>query len=150
MTDKELQLRHWLNRAFYADKKVKALEMLAEQCRERAQGLSHSVEGNDVSGHSTPENGTENALMKLADIEERAQRQREEAVCASDEIQQAISTLHDEDLETVLIHRYLLFETIEQVAESIGYDPRTVKRKIRRAIEKLSPDVLECPPDSVV
>lgn len=150
MTDKELQLRHWLNRAFYAEKKVRALEALAEQCRERAQGLSRGSDDNDTGGRSTPENGTENALMKLADMEERARRQREEAICASDEIQRAISTLHDEDLETVLIHRYLLFETIEQVAESIGYDPRTVKRKIRRAIEKLSPDVLECPPDSVV
>lgn len=141
MTDKELQLRHWLNRAFYADKKVKALEMLAEQCRERAQGLSRSVEGNDAPGHSTPGNGTENALMKLAEMEERVQRQMKDAVYASSEIQLVISTLHDEDLETVLIHRYLLFETIEQVANSIGYDPRTVKRKIRRAIEKLSPNV---------
>ena len=141
MTDKELQLRHWLNRAFYADKKVRALEMLAEQCRERAQGLSRSVEGNDVPGHSTPGNGTENALMKLAEMEERVQRQMKDAVYASSEIQLVISTLHDEDLETVLIHRYLLFETIEQVANSIGYDPRTVKRKIRRAIEKLSPNV---------
>lgn len=150
MTDKELQLRHWLNRAFYAEKKVRALEALVEQCRERAQGLSRCSEGNDKGRSDSAENGTENALMKLADMEERARRQREEAICASDEIQRAISTLHDEDLETVLIHRYLLFETIEQVAESIGYDPRTVKRKIRRAIEKLSPDVLECPPDSVV
>ena len=142
MTEKELELRHWLNRAFYAEKKIRALEALAEQCRERAQGLSRSSEGNDAPGSGSPKNGTENALMKLAEMEERIRQQMAEAVCISEEIQKAISTLHDEDLETVLIHRYLLFETIEKVAESIGYDPRTVKRKIRKAVEKLSPNNL--------
>lgn len=150
MTDKELQLRHWLNRAFYAEKKVKALEALAEQCRERAQGLSRGFEGKDTGGRSTPENGTENALMKLADIEERARRQREEAVCASDEIQQAIEQLGDFDLEAVLIHRYLLFHTDRETAEIMHYDERTVRRKRNAAIEKLSGCVLECPGTSVV
>ena len=39
-TIEELEMKAWLNRAFYANQKAKALEKLAEQCKERAQGLT--------------------------------------------------------------------------------------------------------------
>lgn len=150
MTLEEFDIRHWLNRAFYADKKAKALDMLVRQCRERAEGLTRSSEVMDKGKSDGAENGTENALMKLAEMERKADEQKAEAVNVSAEIQEAIAKLHDDDLESVLIHRYLLFETVEQTAESIGYDPRTVMRKIKKAVEKLSPNVIECHPLDVV
>lgn len=143
-TIEELDMRKWLNRAFYADKKAKALGMLVQQCRERAEGLSRTCEGNGKGKSDGAENGTENALIKLAEMESRFEAQKIECVNVSDEISQAIAELHDDDLEAVLIHRYLLFETVEQTAQSIGYDPRTVMRKIKKAVEKLSLNVIEC------
>lgn len=137
MTTDELDMKHWLNRAFYAEKKVRALEMLVSQCRERAQGLSHISEGNDTSHSATPKNGTENALVRLAETIEKAEAQRAEAACLVSEIWNAISQLHDDDLETVLIHRYILFHTIEQTAELLNYHPNTVKKKTDRAVQKL-------------
>ncbi len=150
MTEKELELRHWLNRAFYADKKARALELLVQQCRERAEGLVRASEGNDAGRSSTSKNGTEAALMKLAEMEEKAQAQKNEAVFISAEIQNVISTLHDDDLEAVLIHRYLLFETIEQSAVSMNYDSSTIKRKTKLAINKLNQNDLECTNSFVV
>lgn len=137
MTEKELDTRHWLNRAFYADKKAKALEMLVMQCRERATGLVRSSEGNDTCKNSTAKNGTESALMRLAEIEEKAEHQKAEAVKVSAEIQDAISKLHDDDLEAVLINRYLNFLTIEQTAEIMNYHPNTVKAKVKAAVMKI-------------
>lgn len=137
MTTQELETRHWLNRAFYADKKAKALEMLVRQCRERAEGLSRCSEGNDKGRSDSAENGTENALMKLAEMERKADEQKAEAVNASAEIQETISKLHDDDLEAVLIHRYILFHTIEQTAEIMNYHPNTVKSKVKKAVQKL-------------
>lgn len=131
-------IKHWLNRAFYADKKAKALDMLVRQCRERADGLSRSPEGNDKGRSDTAENGTENALMKLAEMECKAEALKAEAANVSDEIWEAILKLHDDDLVTVLIHRYILFHTIEQTAELMNYSPETVKRKQKHAIEKLT------------
>ena len=69
MTEQELDLKHWLNRAFYADKKAKALDMLVAQCRERATGLVRASEGNDAGRSGTTKNGTENALIQLAEME---------------------------------------------------------------------------------
>ena len=137
MTTQELETRHWLNRAFYADKKAKALEMLVRQCRERAEGLSRCSEGNDKGRSDSTENGTENALMKLAEMERKADEQKAEAVNVSAEIQGTISKLHDDDLEAVLIHRYILFHTIEQTAEIMNYHPNTVKSKVKKAVQKL-------------
>ena len=133
----ELETKHWLNRAFYADKKAKALDMLVRQCRERAEGLSRASECNDKGKSDSASNGTEGALMKLAEMERKAVTQRAEAVKVSAEIQEAIAKLCDDDLETVLIHRYILFHTIERTAELMHYAPRTVRNKQKQAIEKL-------------
>jgi len=135
----ELDMRHWLNRAFYADKKIKALDALIERHRERAQGLSVCSDGNDKGKSDGAKNGTENALLKLAELEEKAEAQRMQAVQELERVQNVISLLKDDDLETVLIHRYLLFETIEQTAEAMHYAARTVKKKQKQAIEKLCP-----------
>ena len=145
MTVQEMEIKRWLNRAFYAEKKAKALDMLVAQCRARAEGLSHCGECNDTGRNSNRENGTENALMKLADMELKAEAQKVEAVKLSEEIQQAIAQLHDDDLETVLLHRYILFHTIEKTAELMHYDPKTVKRKTSVAIRKMSQNALVCP-----
>lgn len=142
MTTQELDIRHWLNRAFYADKKAKALDMLVRQCRMRAEGLSRCSEGNDKGKSDSSENGTENALMKLAEMEQKVQELRIEAVNVTTEIWSAITSLQDDDLEAILISRYILFQTIEQTAESLGYEASTVKRKTAIAIKKLAP---KCP-----
>jgi DNA-directed RNA polymerase specialized sigma24 family protein len=142
MIDKQLEVRKWLKRAFYADKKVKTLELLIRQCRERAERVSVCYEGNDKGKSSGCENGTEKALMKLADIELKAQRQKEKAADVSGQVWDAITLLHDDDLEAILIHRYMLFHTVEETAEIMNYDSRTVRRKQSEAIEKL---VRKCP-----
>lgn len=135
----EFELRNWLNSAFYADKKIKALDALVQRHKERAQGLSICAEGNDTGKSDGTKNGTENALMKLAELQEKAEKQKVYAVEVIGRIQQAISLIDDKDLEAVLVHRYLLFETIEETAASMHYSPRTVKKKQKLAIEKLCP-----------
>lgn len=145
MTIEQLNIKRWLNRAFYADKKAKALEMRVNQCRERAQSVSVCCEGNVKGRSDSSENGTENALMRLADTEMKLSRQILELLDVTDEISEAIAKLEDDDLETVMIHRYLLFHTIEETAEMMNYNERTVRRKQNKAIEKLSAIVLVCP-----
>ena len=137
MTTNELKMRHWLNRAFYADKKAKALDALAQQCRERAQGLSVNWECNDTGKADGAQNGTENALMRLAEIEQKTLALKLECANILAETLTKIWELHDDDLESVLINRYVLFYTIEQTAEIMNYHPNTVKGKVKKAIQKL-------------
>lgn len=137
MTLEQLEIKHWLNRAFYADKKIKVLKMRVEQCRERAQSVSICWEGNDKGKSDGSKNGTENALMRLADTEMKLTQQIIELLDITDEISEAISKLNDNDLETVLIHRYILFHTVEETAELMNYSVRATQYKCNKAIEKL-------------
>lgn len=130
-------MKAFLNRAFYADKKIAALNMLIAQTRERAQGLSRSSDGNLKGKSDSNNNSTESALLRLAELEQQAQVQRVYAADVLLEIQQKIALLRDDDFETVLTHRFLLYNTIEQTAELMNYAPRTVRQKQKQAIEKL-------------
>ena len=136
-TIEEIELKAWLNRAFYAEKKAQALEKLAEQCRERAQGLTVNWEQNDKGKSDGAVNGTENALMKLTEINEKAQAYRVECAEMLAEILEKIETLNDADLESVLINRYINFYSVEKTAELMNYHPQTVKNKVKKAVEKL-------------
>ena len=135
MTSEEMKV--FLNRAFYADKKIAALNMLIAQTRERAQGLSRSSDGNLKGKSDSNNNSTESALLRLAELEQQAQVQRVYAADVLLEIQQKIALLKDDDFETVLTHRLFLYNTIEQTAELMNYAPRTVRQKQKQAIEKL-------------
>ena len=77
-TIEELEMKAWLNRAFYANQKAKALEKLAEQCKERAQGLTVNWEQNDKGKSDGAVNGTENALLRLTELNEKAHTLRVE------------------------------------------------------------------------
>lgn len=134
---KELEVKAWLNRAFYADKKVKALEMLVEKRREQATSVSVCYECNDKGKGDGSKNSTEEALMMIAESELELLRNIRELMRIANEVSYAIAQLHDDDLETVLIHRYLLFHKIEQTAELMNYSVRTIKNKQSKAIEKL-------------
>lgn len=138
MTPEEIKVKNWLNRAFYADKKIKALDMLLKASKMHAEGLDRVRQYNYTGKSDTRLNGTENAFLKLSDIERKYNEQKQEMIKISDEISEAIAELHNDDLETVLMHRYLLFHTIEQTAKFLNYSPETVKRKQRKAIEKLT------------
>lgn len=138
------EIRKWLGRAFRADKKAQALSKLIQQRREGATGLVRASEGNDKGKSSTSKNGTENALMQLCELEEKLNECMVESDKVSNEIFEAIISLHDDDLEAVLINRYLNFMTIEKAAEFMGYDESTVKRKVNQAIEKMRQNDLEC------
>ncbi len=137
MTEKELELTAWLNRGFYADKKIKVLEQCVRQSRERAAGLAGCCTSNDTGRSSGRKNSTEFALQRLCEQEERFRTQTAALLSINAEILDAISKLDDNDLEAVLIHRYVLYHTIEQTAEIMNYSPRTVRYKQQQAIKKL-------------
>ena len=77
--------------------------------------------------------------MMIAESELELLRNIRELMRIANEVSYAIAQLHDDDLEIVLIHRYLLFHTIEQTAELMNYSVPTVKRKQSEAIRKLIP-----------
>ena len=146
MTIEHLEKIAWLNRAFYAEKKVKALESIRKRDRERTQQRSANYEGNDKGKSDGRKNGVEEALMMLAESDEKYDNALHDYSMLRREIETAIESLHDDELETIFMYRYLDYKTMEQIADIMNYYERTIRRKHHSGSEKLSGDVLECPP----
>ncbi len=147
MTAKEK--RDWLNRARKESKMAQALERLAQRYGEQATGLARHSEGNDAFKSSTPKNGTEDSLISLADIEAQFKESERNAKTAAAEIYNTITAqIKDKELAAVLINRYLNYMTVEETAEFMGYDVRTIYRKTDDAIKKLSVNVMVCQSDT--
>lgn len=130
----EVQMRNYLEGHFYASKKIKALEEERRQLRISAQGGAVSYEGNYTT---TKANASECTLVRLADEEKKIDDEIVRLRNKQREIRQLISSLDDDDLEAVLIFRYVVHNTEEQTAEKMNYAPRTVQEKMKKAIRKL-------------
>lgn len=130
----ESEMREYLEKHFYASKKIKALQLERTQLRLNAAGGAVSYEGNNTA---TKENGTERKLMRLADDDKDLEDQIKELEELQRDIRQLIASINDDDLETVLIYRYILHYKEQQTAEQLNYAVRTVQEKIKKAISKL-------------
>lgn len=104
------EMRKHLDSHFHASKKILALEMEVE-------ALS-STSGKDAE------------VQRLTD-EISCLREKQTAV------RETIRSLNDDDLESVLIMRYINYLTVEQTADALNYARRTINEKIKKAIDKL-------------
>ncbi|MBR3422682.1 MAG: hypothetical protein IKG98_11585 [Ruminococcus sp.] len=130
----EQEMREYLESHFYASKMVKALEAEKEQLRIDAQGCEISYKDNFGGSN---ENITELKYTNLADEEARIDGEIRQLKKKQHEIRHLITLLDDDDLESVLIYRYIAYHTEAETAVGLNYAPRTVQEKIKKAIRKL-------------
>lgn len=138
MTEEQLTKIHWLNRAFHAEKAAKAWQAKLERDRSLAERISRS--GNGTGGGQG--NSTEDALIRLAQTEAETRERLRELVDIREEISTAIRMVDDSDMQAILVRHYLAYETFEMIADKMHYNESTIRRKHKRALEKIA---LECP-----
>ena len=127
----------WLERAKDAERKAQALKAKRQYDNYLAERLSrYSGFGGNSSGNST-----EDALIRLMETERREREQLEKLVQIREEITQAIEKIPDQDLQTILIWKYLKYLTFEKIADEMHYCIRSVKNKHKAALDKLCIDL---------
>ena len=132
----------WLNRAFHADKKAKALEAKAEYDRSIAERLTRSCSG---TGGTASKNSTEDALIRLAETERLLHEELQKLVQIRYEITLAISSVDDIDMQAILMLHFLAYETFEEIAEKLNYSRATIMRKYKKSLGKMIlNDTLKC------
>ncbi len=139
MTDEQKKKIAWLNRAYYADKKLNALIAQRNRLEELAQRTTMNYGCNDKGKSSGSQNGMENALMKLVEINFNIDKEITKLADTYIEIDNAISHISDSEAQAILRRRYLAFETMEEIAEHMNYSVRNVKYKHKKALEKFAP-----------
>jgi len=144
MTAEQKRKIAWLNRAYYADKKLNALIAQRNRLEELAQRITMNYRCNDKGKSSGSQNGTENALMKLAEIDLNIDSEIKKLADTYIEIYNTINQISDSEAQAILRRRYLAFETMEQIAESMNYDVSTINRKHKKILDKLPPFAIVC------
>ena len=144
MTDEQTTKRDWLNRAYFAEKKLSALLYKRERDKERAEHITTVYGSIDKGRSSSYENRFENDIIRLLGSDEEYNEYLQEYMNIREEIQTAINNIHEPVTEAILIQRHLNFMSIEQIAETLNYSDRSIKRKYLEGLEKLSPNVTQC------
>lgn len=138
MTLEQNQKIAWLNRASFAEKKLQALEHLKNRDKERAEKITANYGGNTKGKSDSKINNVENALIAYADSEEKYLLALADYNSIRNEIQQAIYSIPDLELQSIFIYRYLNSLSVPQIAECLNYDTRTIQRKHKSALDLLS------------
>ena len=134
LTKEQIAKINWLNRAFHAEKVAMAWRAKLERDRSLAERISRT--GNGTGGGQG--NGTESALVRLAQTEAETRERLRTLVNIREEISSAIRNVDDPDMQAILVRHYLVYETFEQIAEKMHYDESTIRRKHKRALDKIA------------
>lgn len=117
----------WLGRAKHAEYLLHALHRSQKRDRRLIQELELYENCDDLRMH-------------LVDLQEQTEKTLRQLAGIREEIAQAIATVPDMQLEAILNRKYLAYQTIEQIAEDMFFDRRSIQRKHKQAL-----DLLEIP-----
>lgn len=137
MTDEQLLKIQWLNRAFHINNKIKALEETLKQNRSIAERCTASYENSGGSSGSH-DNSQEKIIHQLIDEENKIRSQFDELISIRDEIKGAITSLNNDEYETILYMRYLAYKKTQEIADTMHYDRKTIYRKYIKALDLIN------------
>lgn len=138
LTEEQMEKINWLNRAFYADNMIKALEAIRERNKSIAERCTASYDSNGSSGSYA--NSQETIIHTICDDNIRIQKQLDELIICRAEIKEAIEGIGNAELVTIMNMRYLAYMKPYQIAEALHYDRKTIQRKHKTAL-----DLIRCP-----
>jgi predicted DNA-binding protein (UPF0251 family) len=124
---------NYLNQARHLRKKIQALKNL-KQDNKMLSGMSYENTG---AKNCNNYNNTECKMFRIVDMSIKIDEEIQRLERLTDEIFTVICNLDDDELETILIYRFLQFMTIGNIAKEMHYDEKTVSRKLHKAIEKI-------------
>ena len=99
--------------------------------------LPQSVDYTRVTVQTSPSDHYAEIMAQIDQLEQRIRQQTAEAIKALEEITDTISKLSDFSHRALLINYYINGMTWEMVAESMGYDVRTIYRMHDDSLEEI-------------
>ena len=125
MTAEQIKKRDWLRRAKAINMYMEALEKQNQKDKRLAKYLSEMDEPNEELNE------------KIKNFVSIQQKKIKELLNVREEIQDAIFQVCDDVLGTILTRHYLLYETIDTIAEEMHYDRRSIQRKHLKALDNI-------------
>lgn len=140
MTIKEC--KEWLSRARKTDEEINAL--IAEQERALTNATSTVAQSGSEKVQTSNVNTSENKFIMLCRLFRMVDKRIVRLYEIKKEILENVNKLDDATLRTILILRYLNFQTWEMIACKMNYSYKQVCRLHGKALNLIK-DVIECP-----
>lgn len=120
----------WLDRMI--DSKLEQLEML----KSLAMKVTSSFTKEKISGGNIEKSKMESTMVKVIDLEHEINADIDRLVNLKKDIQDTINKMDDINQQLLLELRYLGGKGWDEIAASMGYDPRTVYRIHGKALKE--------------
>ena len=120
----------WLDRMI--DSKLEQLEML----KSLAMKVTSSFTKEKISGGNIEKSKMESTMVKVIDLEHEINADIDRLVNLKKDIQDTINKMDDINQQLLLELRYLSGNGWDEIAASMGYDPRTVYRIHGKALKE--------------
>ncbi|MDE6004534.1 MAG: hypothetical protein K2G88_04015 [Oscillospiraceae bacterium] len=127
MTNLQQKKINWLRRAKDAEYLIQALGYSQRQDMALIKELELYENCDNIKNH-------------LASLQEQKQKKLILLANIREEIAQVITSVCNMQLQAILNRKYLAYQTIEQIAEDMFFDRRSIQRKHKQAL-----DLLEIP-----
>ena len=153
MNTKQLEVIAFLNKAFHLEKNITALVAVHESNISLAERCTASYENSGAGRAINNENSQENIIHKIIDLSAKINNEIDKLIDARNEVSELINTLDNAEYKAILTRRYLLYQSMQEIADVMNYSGKTIQRKHKQAIDNITPFivmennvVLECPP----
>lgn len=119
--------KEYLQQAYIIDRRIKLDTEKLAAARSALYGKTARYDS-DGSKSVPRGNGTERAVLRVLELEERLDREIDELTAKRQEIELTVNAVPDEVLREVLTRRYLLYQKWEVIAEEMNYGVRHVHK----------------------
>ena len=129
--------KEYLQQAYIIDRKIKLDTEKLEAARSALYGktVRYDRDGSKPVPHG---NGTENAVLRVLELEERLDKEIDRLTEKRQEIERAVNAIPDEVQREVLTRRYLLYQKWEDIAQEMGYTKRRIFQIQGNALKNIS------------
>lgn len=136
MTEQQLQTSQWLNQSYHARKKVLVLSELRKFEKGKATGLTLNIENIGVGKVDSKNNFVELNQITYADVSREYYDAFHKYLILRAETETVLSLISNVVYNEILTRRYLMYQTIEEIAGYMSYSARSIKYNHKQALDK--------------
>lgn len=125
----------WLNRGYKLNETIKLLDKAKMRAYDIAVGTAIELKEKVQESHG---NGTENKLTEYLYYVQQIETHKRRLILIMQEIENAIMEVEDNTYKTLLIYRYLNFDTWENISVLMNYNERSIYKIRKRALNAVS------------
>ena len=131
-----MNAKEYLSQAVWLDRMIDSKLEQLETLKSLAMKVTSSFTKEKISGGNIEKSKMESTMVKVIDLEHEINADIDRLVNLKKDIQDTINKMDDINQQLLLELRYLSGKGWDEIAASMGYDPRTVYRIHGKALKE--------------